>query len=519
MDRKRPLNARKKIALLVEQLEDRTVPSIFTPSQIEEAYGFNRIEFPTSNGIIVGNGAGQTIAIVDAYSDPNIVSDLETFDRTFGIADPPSFTIMQQSGTVANAQWSSEIALDVEWAHAIAPGARILLGEARSDSLSDLVAEVDVVADQPGVSVVSMSWSANEWASEAAFDSNFTTPAGHQGVTYVASAGDDGAIPSWPAMSPNVLSVGGTSLGTTAYGYYEGESGWSYGGGGVSSYEAKPVYQDFVSTGSNMRSGPDVAYDADPNTGLYIYNSYGGGGWFEVGGTSAGAPQWAALVAIADQGRALEGKSTLDGASQTLYAIYRMAETSESTYFHDITYGNNGYAAQPGYDDVTGNGSPVANMVVAGLVAWNGQGSWGYVGALSVPSATIAGQATDPNDFATPVAAPGEIAQYLAATPSAITSSSSGASVSMPTMPISFNTSAYTLISGQKQTTTSSTPAGFTPTSTESDLRSVTDTTSVSETSSDWNWSFDTGTETADSSVQIVAADRTVPVNATEGDD
>ncbi|HEV3386956.1 MAG TPA: hypothetical protein VG097_19215, partial [Gemmata sp.] len=201
MDRKNSLSARGKLKL--EHLEDRTVPSIFTPAQIQQAYSFNQIRFATSSGSVIGTGAGQTIAIVDAYDDPRIMSDLVTFDRRFGIADPPSFTVVKQSGTVANAGWSSETALDVEWAHAMAPGARIVLGEARSDNLSDLVAEADTVADMPGVSVVSMSWSANEWSSEGSFDSNFTTPAGHQGVTYIASSGDAGAPPSWPASSPN----------------------------------------------------------------------------------------------------------------------------------------------------------------------------------------------------------------------------------------------------------------------------------------------------------------------------
>src|SRR5580698_6842896 len=162
-----------------------------------------------------------------------------------------------------------------------------------------------------------------------------------------------------------------------ANGTYENETAWSFSGGGVSAYESKPAYQGLVSTGAAMRSTPDVAYDANPATGLYIYDSYGNPGWMEVGGTSAGTPQWAALVAIADQGRALEGKSTLDGASQTLYAIYRLAQSSPSTYFHDVTSGSNGIAAKAGYDEITGNGSPIANNVVSGLVSWNGAGATG----------------------------------------------------------------------------------------------------------------------------------------------
>ena len=286
------------------------------------------------------------------------------------------------------------------------PGARIILGEARSDSLSNLVSEVVTVAAMPGVSVVSMSWSASEWSSEANFNSSFTTPAGHTGVTFVASSGDDGAPPSWPAISPNVLSVGGTSLVLTASGAYDYETGWSGSGGGVSAYEAKPLYQDGVATGSSHRTNPDVAIDANPATGLYVYDSEEGG-WLHVGGTSAGAPQWAGLVAIADQGRALEGKSTLDGASQTLYAIYSMSEYDQSTIFHEITSGNNGYAAKAGYNDVTGNGSPIAYMVVAGLVAWNGTATTGSFGTFELSAA--AKVAAHTNALATPIAPPNDV--------------------------------------------------------------------------------------------------------------
>jgi subtilase family serine protease len=464
MDRKNSLSARGKLKL--EHLEDRTVPSIFTPAQIQQAYSFNQIRFATSSGSVIGTGAGQTIAIVDAYDDPRIMSDLVTFDRRFGIADPPSFTVVKQSGTVANAGWSSETALDVEWAHAMAPGARIVLGEARSDNLSDLVAEADTVADMPGVSVVSMSWSANEWSSEGSFDSNFTTPAGHQGVTYIASSGDAGAPPSWPASSPNVLSVGGTTLYTYANGSYENETGWSLSGGGVSEYEAKPAYQSYVSTGSSMRTNPDVSFDANPGTGLYVYDSYDGGGWVEVGGTSAGTPQWAALVAIADQGRVLEGKTTLDGASQTLYAIYRMAQTSENTYFHDVSSGKNGYAAKAGYDDVTGNGSPVANMVVAGLVAWNGAGGSGSVGTIS--SLTSAKTAAHTTDLVFSVALPGGFSQFLAAAPGPI--STVTAWVPPSTSLVSDNGTTSILAAGPPRQNSSATTTTFTLASIENSL-------------------------------------------------
>ncbi len=365
---------RQRVCLRVELLEDRTVLSGFTPTDIRHAYGFDQITF--SNGSIVGDGTGQTIAIVEAYDDPEILADLQIFDQQYGLPDP-SFTKHAPSGTVFDAGWAGEIALDVEWAHAIAPGASILLAEARTDSLTDLLAAVDYAAAQPGVSVISMSWGSSEWSSEHTLDSHFNTPGGHQGISFVASAGDNGAPPSWPAAAPNVLSVGGTALSLSVTGDYQSETTWSGGGGGISRFESKPAYQSFVSTNSSTkRTNPDVSYNADPNTGVSVYDS-AGGGWYVVGGTSAGAPQWAALIAIADQGRALAGNTSLDSGTQTLYAVYRMAQTSATTYFHDVTQGSNGFSATVGYDDASGNGSPIADQVVIALVGWQGTGTTG----------------------------------------------------------------------------------------------------------------------------------------------
>src|SRR5206468_2022041 len=127
----------------------------------------------------------------------------------------------------ASVSWGLETSLDVEWAHAIAPGAKILLVEANSSSLTDLLAAVNYARNQPGVSVVSMSWGAGEWSGESAYDSTFTTPAGHAGVTFVASSGDSGSAgaPEWPSVSPNVLAVGGTQLSVDASGNYVSETG------------------------------------------------------------------------------------------------------------------------------------------------------------------------------------------------------------------------------------------------------------------------------------------------------
>jgi hypothetical protein len=336
-----------------------STPLGHTPAQIAQAYGFNQVAF--SNGV-QGDGAGQTIAIVDAFVDPNTSSDLQKFDSQFGLAAPPSFSQVVEQGATANSGWSLETALDVEWAHAMAPDANIVLVEANNSSLGSLLSAVNYARNLANVSVVSMSWGSSEFASETAYDSYFTAPAGHIGITFVASSGDAGAGTTWPSVSPNVLAVGGTTLSTNASGTYSGETAWSGSGGGVSTFETEPSSQSSVQS-TGKRTTPDVAFDADPNSGFAVYDSVayaGQSGWFEVGGTSAGAPQWSALVAIADQGRAISGLGSLSNAQSTLYSL-------PAGDFHDITSGSNGFAATTGYDLVTGRGSPVVTSIVQAL--------------------------------------------------------------------------------------------------------------------------------------------------------
>jgi subtilase family serine protease len=359
--------------LRLETLERRDVPAALTPAQVRHAYGFDQITF--NNGSIVGDGSGQTIAIVDAYNDPYIFNDLDTFDRRYSINGSQSLyqqygaansflTVAKLNNPRTSASWAGEIALDVEWAHAIAPGARILLVEARSNSFSDLLAAVNYARNQPGVSAVSMSWGSGEFANEtsATYQNDFTTPNGHPGVTFVGASGDNGGPAIWPSVSTNVLSVGGTRLAVDAAGNFLGETAWGGSGGGPSVYFSRPSYQAGTYSGTK-RAAPDVSYDADPSTGFSVYNTYDRG-WEQIGGTSAGAPQWAALVAIANQGRNLRGLGTLDGPTQTLPLLYSLS----SADFHDVTGGRNSYSAASGYDLVTGRGSPVANLVVRDLV-------------------------------------------------------------------------------------------------------------------------------------------------------
>ena len=224
-------------------------PSVsgFTPSQIRTAYGISSTVF----GSIQGTGAGQTIAIVDAYDDPALVdstsvgfttSDLAKFDKQFGLPDPPSFLKLNESGSSTSlpgpdpagagnpdGNWEVEEALDVEWAHAIAPAASIVLVECNSNSSNDLYGGVVTAATHSGVSVVSLSWGCSEFSGEQAFDSDFA----HPGVTVVASTGDGGSPGEFPAYSPNVLAVGGTSLQLNANSTYLSETAWSGSGGGV----------------------------------------------------------------------------------------------------------------------------------------------------------------------------------------------------------------------------------------------------------------------------------------------
>ncbi len=428
-----------KPAILLNQADTSATPTAsttlnttvqgYTPAQIRKAYGFDKVSF--GSGSSTGDGSGQTIAIVDAYNDPNIVSDLAVFDKQFGLAAPTSFQIVSQTGSTtklpkSDAGWAGEIALDVEWAHAIAPGANILLVEASSSSLDDLMTAVKYARSAAGVSTVSLSWGGSEffsWNSQGEFsgqvqyDPIFTTPAGHQGVTFIAASGDSGSSSGvlWPASSPNVLSVGGTTLSTTSSGAYGSETTWSGTTGGYSQVESEPSYQSNVQT-TGARSVPDVSFNADPNTGFAVYDSlpYSGyAGWQEVGGTSAGSPQWAALIAIANQGRVAKGQGTLDGATQTLpllYSVYpTLSSTSDTAYtntFNDVIdpapsgryhwrwgWGSSGNQSVAGYDTATGLGTPEAASVVSTLIGngstSTGSGSTGSTGSTGTGNGSI----------------------------------------------------------------------------------------------------------------------------------
>ena len=337
-------------------------PTGYSPAQVRHAYGFDQLG--------TNEGAGQTIYIIDAYDDPTIASDLATFNTQFGlpqmdgVGGDPTFTNAKPQGSPrSDSGWALEISLDVEWAHAIAPLANIVLVEAKSNSNANLFGAVDWAVGQ-GAHVVSMSWGGRDSSGDANLDSHFNKA----GVTFVASAGDTGGAVESPSSSPYVLSVGGTSLPLDSSGNRTGpETAWSSGGGGPSAYEGIPTYQTNYGITGTGRGTPDVSYDANPNTGFAVYDTtpyQGQSGWFQVGGTSAGAPEWAALIALADEGHS----TPLSTNNLTSRTEYKAATGSiYGTNYVDITSGSNGYSAGPGYDYATGLGSPQAQNLVPWL--------------------------------------------------------------------------------------------------------------------------------------------------------
>ncbi len=315
-------------------------PTGLSPATIKSVYSF-------STSLTVGTG--QTIAIVDAYNDPTAESDLGVFSSTFGLPSCTTangcFKKVDQSGGTnyprTNSGWALEISLDIEWAHAIAPGAHILLVEASSASLTNLMHAEDYARAHG--QYVSNSWGTNEFSSEASYDSHFS----QTGVSFFVSSGDSGLPAQWPSASPKVISVGGTTLHFDSSGNFTAETGWSSGGGGCSVYETATSSQSGFGGYSQVgcggkRATPDVALDADPNSGVSVYDSTnydGQSGWWVVGGTSASSPMWAA--------RSADAGVVVDSAY-----VY-----GSSITFRDITSGNNGAPCLVGYDLCSGRGS------------------------------------------------------------------------------------------------------------------------------------------------------------------
>jgi len=377
--------------------------AVYTPAQIRAAYGLPAL--PAVGATLSATdsaalGAGQTIYAIDAYDHPNAFSDLTKFSTKFGlpactnvaltastklplasagsgctfsVAYTDSTGALKSSAPTYNAGWIAEIALDVQWAHAIAPLARIVLVEVTDSGSNNLLGGV-ALANKMGAGVVSMSFGAAEGAWVESTDASFTTT----GMTYVASSGDAGEQVLWPAVSPHVLAVGGTSLQWNGSGTRY-ETAWASSGGGVSAIEALPSWQSATKVAgagaATMRTVSDVAFNANPNTGQYVALTAQGSStttWNAYGGTSIGAPQWAGLVAVANARRAAAAKALLGDFHATLYQTIAAVPTTYAAAFADIVSGSDGSCAScsaaAGYDTVTGWGTPNATALLNALV-------------------------------------------------------------------------------------------------------------------------------------------------------
>jgi kumamolisin len=310
------------------------------------------------------SGGSKTIAIVDAYDDPTAANDLAAFSTQFGLP-APKFQVVYATGAKPpqdiTGGWEGEESLDIEWSHAMAPNANIILVEAESNSNLDLFKAVQVASNMvaaAGGGEVSMSWGGPEFKLETFWDSYLQTP----GVVYFASAGDSAGV-EYPSASPYVVAAGGTALSMSLYtGNFQLQLAWLNTGGGPSAYEPQPSYQAGIPILSGTRGVPDISFDADPDTGVWIYDStpwyadgevFGGPKhpWLIVGGTSVAAPSLAGVVNTA-------GKFAPSSYTE-LTTIYNSASTGT---FTDVTYGvcglYDGFIAGPGYDFCTGLGSP-----------------------------------------------------------------------------------------------------------------------------------------------------------------
>jgi subtilase family serine protease len=317
------------------------------PSTIQKVYG---------NVAPVGTGV---IALVDAFDYPTALADFTTFSNTFHLplVDGSNNSLLQvvyASGTqpAYNSGWSQEAALDIEWAHAMAPYAKIVLVEAASNSFTDLFNAIQVAAGpQVGATHISMSWGGGEFSGESSYDSYFGSTPNPDGSLpntplFFASSGDSGGRTIYPSASPFVVAAGGTSL-HTYNGSLVSESGWSGSGGGPSSYEAKPTWQTAKNTSSFARSVPDVSSDADPNTGVAVYWQ---GQWAVFGGTSVASPCIAGMVNAMSQ-----PNGTTPAYANTTALLQHIYSNTGS--FRDITAGHAGhYYCIQGYDYVTGVG-------------------------------------------------------------------------------------------------------------------------------------------------------------------
>lgn len=321
-------------------------PSGYGPADLQSAYNL-----PSSTA-----GSGQTVAIVDAYDDPKAETDLGVYRSHFGLPACTTangcFTKVNQKGVKgsyprANGGWAEEISLDLDMASAICPNCHILLVEASSSSMTNLGTAVNE-AVALHADVISNSYGGSESSSDTSYDSSYFK---HAGVAITVSSGDSGYGVQYPAASQYVTAVGGTSLtrASTTRGW--SETAWSGAGSGCSKYDSKPGWQ--TDAGCQKRTVADVSADADPSTGVAVYDSYsyrGLSGWLVFGGTSVASPIIASVYALAGN------------ASSVTSGSFPYAHTSS---LFDVTSGSNGSCgssylctAGSGYDGPTGLGTP-----------------------------------------------------------------------------------------------------------------------------------------------------------------
>ncbi|MFZ6733986.1 putative Ig domain-containing protein [Undibacterium sp. Ji42W] len=430
------------------------VVSTYTPAQIRAAYGLPTLPASMTGLTAVQAaqlGAGQTIYIVNARHDPNIVAELNAFNQKFGLPACAAKTIasstalplaaasasacefavvfstsaggMSSNAPAYDSGWATEIALDVQWAHATAPLARIILIEAADSSMSNMVGGIKL-ANAMGPGVVSMSFGSTEGSWTAGVESTFSPTK----MTYLAASGDNGPDVEWPAVSPNVVAVGGTSL--TYSGGSRTEVAWSNTGGGVSAYTATPSYQNTSVPGMGAparRTVADVSMNSDPNTGQYVAVMTQGSStvnWVSAGGTSLATPQWAGIIAVANATLVQTGKTVLGAPHAVLYNKIASVPGSYANVFADVAKGSNGSCAsctaKIGHDQLTGLGTPnVSNLLstLSGTV---------ITPAPAVTSASISGQTGTALSFTVSATASNALTYSLSGNPSGMTISSAG---------------------------------------------------------------------------------------------
>src|SRR5579871_468151 len=319
-----------------------------TPAQIRSFY-----HLPSSGG-------GQIIAIVDAYHDATALNDFNYFANYYGLPQETSSHVLSNSNKVfqmvyasgsqppqdSTGSWELEESMDIEWAHAMAPGAKIVLVEANSNLFSDLLPAVSVATsftDSNGLQTkeVSMSWYSSEFSGETSDDSYFTSGS----VVYFACTGDNGAPGGWPATSPYVIAAGGTTVTTDSNGKFVSESGWANGGGGPSTYESRPSFQNAIQyLVASSRGIPDISDNSSTDSPDSIYDTtpYDGyTGWLVAWGTSLASPGLAGMLNLADS----NAGAWADGSQAELAIIYSNLGIAN---FRDITSGNNGYPCKIG---------------------------------------------------------------------------------------------------------------------------------------------------------------------------